>query len=71
MENENYIDYAIINRFKNKIKKTNPELSYAFEERAAIMQYDGGLSKKEAEQKAFEIIMNEHILSESEQKLVS
>lgn len=71
MENENHVDHAIINRFKNKIKKTNPELSYYFEERAAIMQYDGGLTKQEAEQKAFQIVMNEYILSESEQKLAS
>ncbi len=35
-----------------------PECQEEFEERAAIMEFDGGLSREEAEKKAREIVKN-------------
>ena len=43
---------------KNNILSTLSEYKrMEFEERAAIMEYDGGLSKTEAERRALEIIL--------------
>lgn len=35
-------------------------LKEAFEERAAIMEFDGGLTRKEAEKLAYEIVYGKH-----------
>ena len=44
---------------KNNILSTLSEYKrMEFEERAAIMEYDGGLSKTEAERRALEIILD-------------
>lgn len=36
------------------------DLKEAFEERAAIMEYEGGLPRKEAERLAYEIVYGKH-----------
>lgn len=38
----------------------NESLKEAFEERAAIMEFEGGLSRKEAERLAYEIVYGKH-----------
>lgn len=38
------------------LKDTNKERVEAFEERAAIMEFDGGMTRKEAERLAYEIV---------------
>lgn len=42
------------------LNDTNKERIEAFEERAAIMEHDGGLSRQEAERLAFEIVYKKH-----------
>lgn len=42
------------------LNDTNKEQIEAFEERAAIMEFDGGLTRKEAERLAFEIVYKKH-----------
>lgn len=42
------------------LNDTNKERIEAFEERAAIMEFDGGLTRKEAERLAFEIVYKNH-----------
>jgi hypothetical protein len=51
------IDIYELNGLKHKMGKLNPIERDFFEERAAIMQYDGGLSINEAEKLAFERIL--------------
>ncbi len=35
-----------------------------YEERAAIMEYEGGLSRRDAERAAYELILRRHALAE-------
>ena len=42
------------------LNDTNKERIEAFEERAAIMEFDGGLSRQEAERLAFEFVYKKH-----------
>ena len=48
-----------VTSFKDK------ERLYAFEERAAILEFDGGLGRRDAEAKAFETILQTDIVSKS------
>lgn len=43
------------------LNDTNKERIEAFEERAAIMEFDGGLNRQEAERLAFEIVYKKHL----------
>ena len=56
---------GVKNEFSEVIRQvvlndTNKERIEAFEERAAIMEFDGGLTRKEAERLAFEIVYKNH-----------
>ena len=42
-----------------KYMATDPDIKYAFEERAAIIEHDAGLPRAEAETRAFRSIMTE------------
>jgi len=43
------------------------ELIEAFEERAAILEYDAGMPREEAERRAREMVLNQdHVVSDSE-----
>lgn len=42
------------------LNDTNKERIEAFEERAAIMEFDGGLNRQEAERLAYEIVYGKH-----------
>ncbi len=44
-----------------ELKSLSDQEKEEFEERAAIMEYDGGLDKKEAEIKALEVIKMRHL----------
>ena len=48
-----------VTSFKDK------ERLYAFEERAAILEFDGGLGRRDAEAKAFDTILQTDIVSKS------
>lgn len=42
------------------LKDTDKDRAEAFKERAAIMEFDGGLPRKEAERLAYEIVYGKH-----------
>ncbi|MBC8466688.1 MAG: hypothetical protein H8D55_02505 [Deltaproteobacteria bacterium] len=49
---DNITDCADITDKDQKLKNMSEEIQYRFEERAAIAEYDGGLSTEEAEEHA-------------------
>jgi hypothetical protein len=60
---EKYTVNDVITNISNIMKVFNAEFcdkdkQYQFEERAAIMEFDGGLSRSEAEKKALEEVVN-------------
>jgi len=60
---DNITDITDITDKSEKVKNMDSEKWYQFEERAAIMEYDGGLSREKAEDMAKETILKEEISS--------
>jgi len=54
------VDEETLNQFKNNVWFNYNDLAVDFFERAAIMEFDGCLSRKEAEQQAYFIVLKQH-----------
>ena len=61
-EERSFATIATIADKGQKVKNMDSKMRYQFEERAAICQYDGGLSREEAEDVAKKKILEKEIL---------
>lgn len=55
-DSENFYQSSFIASLKKEISELGDDQIEEFEERAAIMEFEGGLSKEEAEWRALQII---------------